>query len=45
MFLSSMQLSNTLPTLKHVLLIYFSYFSESEEEERMYVIERDVGDD
>ena len=42
MFLSSMQLSNTLPTLK---LIYFSYFSESEEEERMYVIERDVGDD
>ena len=34
------------PTLSHVLsLIYFSYFSESEEEECMYVIERDDGDD
>ena len=44
MFLSSMQLSHTLPTLKP-RLTYLFFLTESEEEEPMYVIERDVGDD
>ena len=43
-FLSSMQLSHTLPTLKP-RLTYLFFLTESEEEEPMYVIERDVGDD